>query len=71
MKVGDLIKVRYVNSNPYDSSFDHFGGDHIGVVTQTPNCHEFGIYQMWCINTETMHVLMPERDFIEVLSESG
>ena len=69
MKVGDLIKVRYINNNPYDSSYDDFGDDFVGVVTQTPNCHEFGIYQMWCINTGTTHALMPERDVIEELSE--
>lgn len=69
MKVGDLVKVRYAIKNPYDSSIEDYGGDFIGIVTETPECHKWAIYQMWCLTTQTIHTLMPDRDLIEVISE--
>lgn len=69
MKLGDLIKVRYINNNPYEGD-DDFNENFIGVLVETPDCHIWGIYKMWCFKTESMHALMPARDMIEVLSES-
>ena len=70
MKLGDLIKVRYINKNAYHSSSDEFDIDYVGILIETPDCHRCAIYKMWCFKTETVHALMPERDIIEVLNEN-
>ena len=71
MKVGDLVRVRYSVKNAYDRTLDGWGEDHIGIVTETAACHDNAIYQMWCISTGRSHVLMPDIDLIEVVSEGG
>jgi|TARA_B100000085_G_C18536501_1_gene510231 hypothetical protein len=70
MKVGDLIKVRYQVKNAYDRSFERWGEDHIGVLVETPEVHDNALYQMWCFKSQAIHILMPDRDLIEVLNES-
>tara|TARA_Y100001938_G_scaffold135483_1_gene197218 strand:- start:950 stop:1165 length:216 start_codon:yes stop_codon:yes gene_type:complete len=70
MKVGDLIKVKYAIKNPYDDSLDGWGDAFIGVVTETPNSGKYSVLTMYCFEQATSHVLMPELDLIEVISES-
>ncbi len=69
MKVGDLIRVRYSIKNAYDHALDGWGESYVGIVTETPESRENGVYQMWCISTATRHILMPDIDSIEVVNE--
>jgi len=70
MKVGDLVKVSYSNKNPYDQSFESWGKGYIGVVIETPGCHDNAVYKMWCLRTGAVHILMPDIDLIEMINES-
>ena len=70
MKLGDLIKVRYTIAHAYGGYEDGWGEAHTGIVVSTPSCGDYSTWQMWCIETRTCHVLMPDLDLIEVISES-
>lgn len=70
MKVGDLLTVRYIITDPFDQSFEDWGEQLIGILVETPDSRKHGVYRMWCLSSESMHILMPSRDFIKVISES-
>lgn len=61
LKVGDLVRVRYPNDA-------HFAGEeYLGFITET---RESGVLDaMWCISTNTQHILDKFRDEIEVLNK--
>jgi hypothetical protein len=73
IKVGDLISVRYATKNPYDGSMEGYGQPFFGIVVETPFKHrndKLTVYKMYCFSAQDTHILMPEMDIIEVISES-
>jgi len=60
-KVGDLVRARY----PNDAFFA--GEEFLGFITETTESG--GLDTMWCITTNTQHILDKFRDEIEVLSK--
>ncbi len=71
MKLGDLVKVRYATKNPYHDNVDGWGTAYMGIIISTPKCSQHSIWQMWCIDTHSSHVLMPGLDMIEIINEGG
>ena len=67
MKHGDLVKVYYPGM-VYD--IEHWDGPFHGIICMTPNDHADAVWQMWCIERDTYHVLTPDKDRIEVVSEA-
>lgn len=61
LKIGDLVRVRY----PKDKFFD--GEVFLGFVTHTTRTGVFN--KMWCITTDSEHILNHFRDEIEVLNK--
>jgi len=61
LKVGDLVRVCY----PTDAFFA--GEEYLGFITETRESG--GLDTMWCITTNTQHILDKFRDEIEVLSK--
>ena len=61
LKVGDLVRVRY----PTDAFFA--GEEYLGFITETREGGELD--EMWCITTNTQHILNKFRDEIEVLNK--
>ena len=66
MKHGDLVRVLYRDGG-YGS--DQWDGPYHGFITMTPDDHENAVWQMWCIERQTPHIITPHRDKIEVISE--
>ena len=64
MKVGDLVRVFY----PYGGEV--WDGPHHGFICMTPDDHADGVWQMWCYERNTYHLLSPNKDRIEVISEA-
>ena len=66
MKVGDLVRVFY-----YDTGIagGEWTGPYHGFISMTPDDHYNAVWQMWCIERHTPHVLTPHKDEIEVISE--
>ena len=61
LKVGDLVRVRY----PNDAFFA--AEEYLGFITETRESG--GLDTMWCITTNTQHILDKFRDEIEVLNK--
>ena len=66
MKHGDLVRVFYYDGGMVGEKWD---GPYHGFISMTPDDHPNAIWQMWCIERNTPHVLTPHRDKIEVISE--
>jgi len=66
MKHGDLVRVFYISAR-FGEEWD---GPFHGFICMTPNDHDDAVWQMWCIERSTFHVLSPDADKIEVVSES-
>ena len=49
---------------------EKWDGPYHGFISMTPDDHTNAIWQMWCIERNTPHVLTPHRDKIEVVSEA-
>ena len=62
MKVGDLVKVEY----PTDKFYN--GESYFGVVLETKDNGSFD--KIWCMQTNSIHILSRWRDIIEVISKS-
>ena len=66
MKVGDLVRVRY---REVKNDQGQWGDPYHGIVFETPDGGELCTWKMWCVERGKVHVLMPERDQVEVMSE--
>ena len=61
MKVGDLIKVQYEHET------DQW---YTGFVVEVPiPADPLSVYKMYCTERQAFHLLIPERDNIEVINE--
>lgn len=60
MKVGDLIKVQYVDEDEWYTGFV--------VEIQTPE-DTVSVHKMYCTERQAYHILNPEKDNIRILSE--
>ena len=69
MKHGDLVKVFYSDGAIGDGR-DEWDGPWHGFICMTPDDHADAVWQMWCIERNTQHVLRPQKDRIEVVSEA-
>ena len=67
MKHGDLVKV-YYKGVTYD--IEKWDGPYHGFICMTPSDHTDAVWQMWCIERNTIHILSPNKDRIEVVSEA-
>jgi hypothetical protein len=67
MRHGDLVRVFYYDAGRPDEKWD---GPYHGFIIMTPDDHADAIWQMWCIERNTQHVLSPHKDKIEVVSEA-
>ena len=65
MKVGDLVRVQYLDGGINNRSWSE---PYHGFITMTPDDGDFAVWQMWCIEREQLHVLTPQRDKIIVIS---
>jgi hypothetical protein len=67
MQHGDLVRVFY-----YDGGMvgNKWAGPYHGFITMTPDDHKDAVWQMWCIERSTLHILSPSKDKIEVVSEA-
>ena len=73
IRVGDLIKVQYAELKNYDMAMSYdmsWSIPYHGVVTETPDMGELCMLKMWCNETATEHILTPNKDKIEVVSEA-
>ena len=61
LKVGDLVRVRYPNDAFFASE------EYLGFITETRESGGFDT--MWCIATNTQHILDKFRDDIKVLNK--
>ena len=65
LEIGDLVSVRYLANQ-----LDELGPDQktfLGFIIETS--HEpMSMDRMWCFETESVHILNPHRDKIEVLN---
>ena len=68
MKRGDLVRVFY--RDLHADGPDKWEGPYHGLICVTPSDHADAVWQMWCVERETYHILTPQRDKIEVISES-
>ena len=59
MRVGDLIRVQYVDQGEW----------YTGIVVEVPTSDPLTVYQMYCTERNAHHILNPERDTIEVINE--
>ena len=69
MKHGDLVCVFYGDSAIGDGR-DKWDGPWHGFICMTPSDHADAVWQMWCIERNTFHILRPHKDRIEVVSEA-
>lgn len=69
MKHGDLVKVFY-GDGAIGYGPDAWDGPWHGVICMTPSDHANAVWQMWCIERNTFHILRPHKDKIEVVSEA-
>jgi len=67
MRHGDLVRVFYYDGGMVSNKW---AGPYHGFITMTPDDHADAIWQMWCIERRTLHVLSPHKDKIEVVSEA-
>ena len=68
MKHGDLVRVMYRNKTRYGAT--KWDGPFHGFIKMTPDDGEDAIWQMWCIERQTMHIIKPWHDKVEVVSEA-
>ena len=76
MKVGDFVKVQYVQHIEYDgNNFNeytcHWTSPMHGIILETPSSNEQKVWKMFCIERAAEHVLNPKIDKIEVISETN
>ena len=64
MKHGDLVRVFY----PYAGEV--WDGPFHGFICMTPDDHVDAVWQMWCFERNSYHLLSPNKDRIEVISSS-
>jgi hypothetical protein len=64
MQHGDLVRVFYSDGQNRSQGPFH------GIVCMTPDDHPDAVWQMWCIERNTYHILQPNKDRIEVVSEA-
>ena len=69
MKHGDFVRVFY-SDGAIGIGPDEWDGPYHGFIIMTPDDHADAIWQMWCIERNTQHVLRPQKDRIEVVSEA-
>jgi len=65
VKLGDFVSVCY-----YDQGISEWTTPFHGFICMTPNDHADAVWQMWCIERNTFHILSPHKDRIEVVSEA-
>ena len=65
MKHGDLVRVFY----PCRGN-DLWDGPFHGFICMTPDDHAGAVWQMWCFERNSYHLLSPYIDRIEVVSEA-
>ena len=66
LEIGDLVSVRYLASQ-----LDELGPDQktfLGCIIETSEDNPLSMDRMWCFETESVHILNPHRDKIEVLN---
>ena len=59
MKIGDMVRVRYET----DGEWYH------GIIITSPDDDPLAVWRMWCFERQNAHILVPDRDTIEILSE--
>ena len=69
MKHGDLVRVFY-GDGAIDDGPDEWDGPYHGFICMTPSDRADAVWQMWCIERNTFHILRPRKDKIEVVSEA-
>ena len=69
MKHGDLVRVFY-SDGAIGIGPDEWDGPYHGFICMTPSDHADAVWQMWCIERNTLHILRPRKDKIEVVSEA-
>ena len=67
MKAGDLVRVRYRETN--DMNDTEWAQVYHGVIFETPDMGENCVWKMWCIERGMPHIISPRKDSIEVVSE--
>jgi hypothetical protein len=71
LKIGDLVSVQYRDSGAYEVGWHE--EIHLGFVTMVPPAtpeNPAGMIQMWCINTNSHHIITPRLDKVEIVSEA-
>ena len=66
LEIGDLVSVRYLASQ-----LNELGPDQktfLGFIIETGEDHPLSMDRRWCFETESVHILNPHRDKIEVLN---
>ncbi len=72
LKLGDLVSVQYRDTGAYEAGWDETV--YLGFITMVPPAtpdNPAGMIQMWCINTNSPHIITPRLDKVEVISEAG
>ncbi len=60
MKIGDIIRVRYEPDGEWY---------HGVIITKPEKDNQLYVWRMWCFERQKPHILAPDRDQIEVISE--
>jgi len=67
MKHGDLVRVFYSDGAIGDGP-DEWDGPFHGVIFETPDMGKNCVWKMWCFERETVHIVRPSVDKIDVVS---
>ena len=75
ISVDDFVRVQYAELKNYDMAMSYdmsWSIPYHGVVTKTQlsDVGELCFYTMWCNETASEHILTPNKDKIEVVSEA-
>jgi len=71
LNIGDLVRVQYRDKGSYE--FGWTAKVYMGFITKVPPASEdnpAGMTAMWCITTNSTHIITPRLDRIEVVSEA-
>ena len=76
MRLGDLIQVRYMDQVEYlgmgmEEPVIHWTPPYLGILYETPDMCKDCVWRMWCFAREAGHILSPQKDRIEVISEAN
>ena len=66
LEIGDLVSVRYLANQ-----LDELGPEQktfLGCIIEIGEDDPLNMDRMWCFETESVHILNPHRDKIEVLN---